>query len=230
MAKIKVEKMVKDFKHIESRRTAYSSQFPYNCGYIWASGVISFDCINLIKSYINYPAIAYKTKPAGFYVQPGQVIKDTTERGILNLCTGRSSDFRKIKPGAYMLYNGDGHGALFVGEYKDPSGVVNTIECTTDMGGGVVSSYTDADGWRWNHKGGYRFGRYTEYGYLTKYVDYSTESTPEPEPEKKKTINQLAKEVIAGKWGVYPERKNLLEKAGYNYAKVQARVNELMRK
>lgn len=44
----------------------------------------------------------------------------------------------------------------------------------------------------------------------------------------KKTVNQLANEVIAGKWGVGEERKRLLTEAGYNYNEVQAKVNEIM--
>ena len=42
------------------------------------------------------------------------------------------------------------------------------------------------------------------------------------------SIEELAKEVIAGKWGNYPERKTRLESAGYNYSEVQRRVNELV--
>lgn len=52
------------------------------------------------------------------------------------------------------------------------------------------------------------------------------------EPKKattttKKSIDTIAKEVIAGKWGNGDARKKALAKAGYDYAKVQARVNEL---
>lgn len=43
-----------------------------------------------------------------------------------------------------------------------------------------------------------------------------------------KTIDELAKEVIAGKWGVGAVRKERLEKAGYNYTQVQNRVNALL--
>lgn len=43
-----------------------------------------------------------------------------------------------------------------------------------------------------------------------------------------KTIDQLAKEVLAGKWGAGKTRKAKLTKAGYNYDKVQKRVNELI--
>ena len=48
--------------------------------------------------------------------------------------------------------------------------------------------------------------------------------------EKKKTVDELAKEVIAGKWGNGEDRKKALEKAGYDYAAVQKRVNELIAK
>lgn len=45
---------------------------------------------------------------------------------------------------------------------------------------------------------------------------------------KKKTINELAKEVISGKWGIGDERKRRLNTAGYDYNAVQKKVNELM--
>lgn len=44
---------------------------------------------------------------------------------------------------------------------------------------------------------------------------------------KKKSIDEIAKEVLAGKWGNGTERKTKLEKAGYSYNAVQAKVNEL---
>ena len=43
-----------------------------------------------------------------------------------------------------------------------------------------------------------------------------------------KTIEELAKEVIAGKWGNGEDRKQRLTAAGYNYSLIQAKVNELM--
>ena len=48
----------------------------------------------------------------------------------------------------------------------------------------------------------------------------------------KKTIRQVALEVIDGKWGTAstkPTRKELLEKAGYNYSEVQKVVNQIMK-
>ena len=46
----------------------------------------------------------------------------------------------------------------------------------------------------------------------------------------KKTIDELAQEVIHNKWGNGEDRKNRLEKAGYNYDAVQNRVNEILSK
>lgn len=45
----------------------------------------------------------------------------------------------------------------------------------------------------------------------------------------KKSVNTLAKEVLAGKWGNGVDRKSRLTKAGYDYSKVQAAVNKLVK-
>lgn len=53
------------------------------------------------------------------------------------------------------------------------------------------------------------------------------------EPQKaaaKKTVTQLANEVIRGLWGAGKDRKDRLTAAGYDYAVVQKKVNELMKK
>lgn len=46
----------------------------------------------------------------------------------------------------------------------------------------------------------------------------------------KKTIDQLADEVLAGKWDNGAERERLLTAAGYDYSAVQKRVNEILNK
>ena len=45
----------------------------------------------------------------------------------------------------------------------------------------------------------------------------------------KKSVEAVAKEVIAGKWGNGEDRKKKLQAAGYDYGAVQRKVNELMR-
>jgi hypothetical protein len=63
-------------------------------------------------------------------------------------------------------------------------------------------------------------------------MDYKpeTQSKPKPGGKTKKSVEEVAREVINGKWGVNPERKDRLIKAGYNYLEIQAAVNKLMGK
>lgn len=69
------------------------------------------------------------------------------------------------------------------------------------------------------------------------YVDYSVyikenglNGYPKKEtpPEDEKTVDELALEVINGKWGNGEERYRRLTEAGYNYDEVQKRVNEIL--
>lgn len=56
------------------------------------------------------------------------------------------------------------------------------------------------------------------------FVDYTTK-----EPlNKEKTVDELAHEVLDGKWGNGTERKERLTAAGYDYSAVQSRVNEIL--
>lgn len=49
-----------------------------------------------------------------------------------------------------------------------------------------------------------------------------------PVPVNKKSIDELAREVINGLWGNGNERKTKLQSAGYDYTAVQNRVNEIL--
>lgn len=63
-------------------------------------------------------------------------------------------------------------------------------------------------------------------------VDVSkwNEAATKPEPTAKKTNEQIADEVIAGKWGNGDDRERRLTAAGYNYNEVQAIVNKKLAK
>ena len=45
----------------------------------------------------------------------------------------------------------------------------------------------------------------------------------------KKSVDELAREVLAGEWGSGADRKEKLTAAGYDYAAIQKRVNELLK-
>lgn len=55
---------------------------------------------------------------------------------------------------------------------------------------------------------------------------YDAETTTTPAPAK--TVEELAKEVLDGKWGNGEDRKKALTAAGYDYTAVQNKVNELV--
>lgn len=195
MAKLTSAEMVKMAKHVEGRRTQYWNNFMWNghaggnCGLVHPDGVQSYDCNNFVKSLINKPEIAYSTK-VWDYAVPGTVIGDVDEYGLLCLCSNITwGNFSNCVP-AEVLYM-SGHIGLFVGEYTDPSGVVNTIEATAAMGGGVLSSWCSPSGDRYNHKGGTWLGKWTAHGKLTKYIDYGTQ--PQPTPSGKISVD--------GEWG-----------------------------
>lgn len=86
----------------------------------------------------------------------------------------------------------------------------------------------------------WQFGQYNLNGWGIDgnyiYKDYPTiirnaglnhlSDTPTPTPSK--TIDELAHEVLEGKWGNGQERADRLREAGYDYDAVQNRVNELL--
>ena len=59
-------------------------------------------------------------------------------------------------------------------------------------------------------------------------VSTSTATTVKKTNTVKKTVDELAKEVIQGKWSAGDERKQKLTAAGYDYSAVQTRVNEML--
>jgi len=83
-----------------------------------------------------------------------------------------------------------------------------------------------------NSGDGVREKKYTHnsssiYGYGR--PNYVIEEPKIEEPKPTKSIDEIAKEVIAGKWGNGDDRKNRLNNAGYNYSEVQAKVNQMLK-
>lgn len=79
------------------------------------------------------------------------------------------------------------------------------------------------------YKGKYDMWQYSSVGHvngINSYVDMNYCYTNFGAVEKK-SIEELAREVIEGKWGVNPKRKEKLKAAGYNAEAVQKRVNDI---
>lgn len=118
------------------------------------------------------------------------------------------------------LSGNDGAGHVAVVERVNSDGSVYTSE----------SGYGSSAFWnqtRYNSNGRWGIGSgYTFRGFI--YNPAVKETQPTPAPTPKKSLDEIAKDVIAGKYGNYPERKNRLEADGYNYSEVQGRVNEIL--
>lgn len=122
------------------------------------------------------------------------------------------------KPGDEVLYDWD-DGADFATTDNQGTpehvGMVEAVSGSTikvmegNMSGGVVG--------RRNLQVN---GRYIRGFICPNYASKATEKAPE------KSIDEIATEVLAGRWGNNPERKQKLEAAGYNYESVQAAVNQ----
>ena len=61
------------------------------------------------------------------------------------------------------------------------------------------------------------------------YKDFAKAVKPTPVTPPKKSVNELAQEVIDGKWGTGDARKKALTEAGYDYNAVQKKVNEMLK-
>lgn len=118
------------------------------------------------------------------------------------------------KPGDQIFFGPEGseqHTGIVV---KVTSTMVYTVEGnSSDMT--AARSYSRTDSW------------ITGYG-RPKYTGTSSGSSGSTVTTPKKTVAEVAQEVIDGKWGNGDDRKNRLTAAGYSYASVQAKVNEIL--
>lgn len=109
-----------------------------------------------------------------------------------------------------------------VGNATDGAGHVGIVEKITDTE--VSVSMSNYGGTRWFmrvfKRGKYDYNGLDFQGFI--YNPYVVIPS--------KSVEEVAIEVIEGKWGNSPQRKKRLSEAGYNYSEVQAKVNELLKK
>lgn len=166
-----------------------------------------FDCIGLIKCFIWND---YSTTNSKFYGKTcpdwncEQFFKNAKEKGPI-------SEIPEI-PGIIVYQKG--HVGVYIGD-----GVV--IECTIAFEKKVLKSY-----FKGTHKGLPKRTTWTHW-FKMPYLTYESENTSKPIVTRK-TIEEIAKEVLQGKWGNGDKRKAKLQKAGYDYSKVQSKVNDLI--
>lgn len=123
------------------------------------------------------------------------------------------------KAGDIILYNWDTNSQSNNG-YSDHIGIVESVNgYTITVIEGNMSERVGRRNIRIGHGNirGYARPRYAHSG-----------NTPVQPSKPNKSVTEIAKEVIAGKWGNGDDRKNRLQSAGYDFNAVQNEVNRLL--
>lgn len=172
-----------------------------------SSDTFGFDCVCLIKGILwGWNGNVNATYGGAKYNSNG--VPDVNADQMMNYCTNVSTNFKNIEIGEVVHMKG--HIGIYIGDGL-------AVECTPIWKNKVQITAVGNIG----KKAGYNTRTWVNHGKL-KFIDYKT--TP-----VKKSIEEVAQEVIQGKWGNNPERKKKLEEAGYDYNKVQSKVNEILR-
>ena len=177
------QQLVDRLKVLASRKTYYRNKYPDNLCYVHTDGRTSADCVNLLKAIFNGYDV-YNQK-AGYYQKSLTNTGDCTENGLLKQCSDISSDFKILKDAEPRILYMSGHVGCFIGLCEVNGKTYNVIECTAAWSGGILYSYVNEKGERYNYKDGTRKGRWTKHGKATAWVNYS--SAPSV-PEQPKTI------------------------------------------
>lgn len=138
----------------------------------------------------------------------------------------KENDGYTPKPGDLIIYDWEDS----TGSSRDNTGAPDHIGMVESVSGG---SFVVIEGNKSNAVGRRTMainGRYIRGFICPNYASKATSSGSGADTgsNTKKTTEQIAKEVIAGKWGNGVDRKAKLTAAGYDYAAIQAKVNELL--
>ena len=187
----------------------YSKKNRYKNGGIGrydSDGTRQFDCCGLFKCFMWHD---YHTNNAAYY---GKTQKDLNCEGLIAEAKEKGSiDTIPEIPGV-LVYQKQ-HMGIYIGNGK----VIESTGAKFDgKNAKIYQTYFKGDG-----KG--CEGKRTTWTHWFKspYLTYETTTL--------KTNEDVAMEVLDGKWGNNPERKKRLEEAGYNYSEIQKIVNDMVK-
>ena len=187
--------------------TANDNHHGYDQRYRWGEKG-DYDCSSAVITAWETAGVPVKSKGATYTGNMLSVFKKCGFTDVIskvNVATGAG-----LQRGDVLL-NSTHHTAMYIGNGQEVEASIN--EKGTAVGGApgdqtgrefLIRSYRN---FPWNHV-----------------LRYTAEA-PSVSPEK--SVDQVAREVLAGQWGNGDDRKNRLQSAGYNYAEVQARVNQI---
>ena len=201
----------------EANKTRYCNNHSYNKkaarqAMIKAASAdtFGFDCVNLIKGVLwGWNGDKTKTYGGAKYAVNG--VPDVSADGMIAKCLNVSTDFSSLEVGEAVWMSG--HIGIYIGDGL-------AVECTPSWKNCVQITACNCT------KSGYNRRNWTKHGKLP-YITYEKVATSTAATTSKKSVDEIAKEVMQGKWGVGEARKTALTKAGYNYSEVQAKVNSL---
>ena len=167
-------------------------------------GVKVHDCVGLIKGYLWCDSPEDETPKYN-------AAQDKSANGMYNACKERGK-IATMPDIIGLLVFMEGHVGVYIG-----GGYV--IEAR-GFSSGVVKTKLAGRGW-------------TKWGkcpYITYTSAAASNSASSDKPATKKTIEEVAKDVLAGKYGNDPERSKKLKAEDYNPDEVQDAVNNLIAK
>lgn len=132
------------------------------------SDTFGFDCVCLIKG-ILWGFSGDKTKVYGGASYTSNGVPDYGANTMIQVCSGVSTDFSKIKPGEAVWKSG--HIGVYIGDGL-------AVECTPSWENKVQITAVGNIG----SKSGYHTRTWTSHGKLP-YVDYTEETQEQPEPD-----------------------------------------------
>lgn len=178
--------------------------------YLGHENAFFFDCVGLIKS-ILWEWNGNPNHNRGGAKWASNNVPDINADTMINRCSGVSTDFSNVQIGEALWCQG--HIGIYIGDGLG-------VECTPIWANGVqVTAVGNICS-----KVGYNTRTWTKHGKLP-YVNYNAAPSTGSSTAKKKTVDEIAAEVIAGKWGNGQTRVNRLKAAGYDPEKVQDAVN-----
>ena len=168
-----------------------------------------FDCVCLIKSVL-WGWSGRKDRVYGGAAYNSNGVPDIDADYMIKVCSDVSTKFDDIEIGEAVWC--PGHIGVYIGDGL-------AVECTPSWKNNVQITACNCT------KSGYYTRNRKKHGKLP-YIEYDVNA--KKPVSALKSIDEIAQEVIDGKWYAGAARKSALTKAGYNYTAVQTRVNELV--
>lgn len=188
---------------------------------------LSANGLNLIKSFEGCRLIAYKCLPTEKYYTIGyghygsdvtagmKITKEQAEKLLLKDCKKAIKNVNSFM--SKYNFNQNQFDALV--SFAFNVGSINQLTASGTRTLEQISSKITA----YNKSGGRVIAG------LVKRRAKEKELFDTPTSTVKKSNEEIAKEVVAGKWGNGNARKTALTKAGYNYKTIQSLVNKLLK-